>query len=211
MSTATKTALALISALLVGVAGYATYARLLSPSGPELVGARALEAQSDSKTEPSTESSTEVGAEVRAEPSTEPGAEQRPAFTLPDLEDRLRDVTEWDGKVLIVNFWATWCGPCRKEIPEFVELQRTYGPAGLQFVGIAIDRPVPVREFVAEYGINYPILYGDAAAIEVSAAFGNVMGALPYTAVIDRTGAVVVTHHGEFSKEAAEKVINALL
>ena len=135
----------------------------------------------------------------------------RPDFRLPDLDGVMHGVSEWEGKVLVVNFWATWCPPCLKEMPAFVELQEKYGHRGLQFVGIAIDRPEVVRNFMDSMAINYPVLIGDLAGIEVGRRYGNRLGSLPYTVVVDRDGQMVFSKRGELSRELAEDVIRPLL
>jgi thiol-disulfide isomerase/thioredoxin len=103
--------------------------------------------------------------------------------SLPDLDGKEQALGQWKGKVLIVNFWATWCVPCREEMPEFVKLQKEFGDRGVQFVGIAVDDPAKVRQFAAELGLNYPALIGGYGAIELSKSLGNRVGALPYTLV----------------------------
>lgn len=135
-------------------------------------------------------------------------AKVRPGFKLKDIDGQWRNADEWNGKVMVVNFWATWCPPCRKEMPAFIELQEKYGNAGLQFVGIALDDLNKVIDFIDTMGLEYPILVGQDDAILVSEAYGNRLGALPYTAVVDREGIIVKTFRGEVSKEAIEKVIN---
>jgi len=135
----------------------------------------------------------------------------RPDFRLPDLDGVMHEVSEWDGKVLVVNFWATWCPPCRQEMPAFVELQEKYGQRGLQFLGIAIDRPEAVKDFMDVIPINYPILIGELAAIEVGKRYGNRLGSLPYTVVVDRDGRMVFSKLGELSREQADKVIQSFL
>ena len=136
---------------------------------------------------------------------------RRPEFTLPDLDGRQRSITEWDGKVVALNFWATWCPPCLKEVPEFVSLQEKYGPRGLQFIGIALQKPEEVREFVAEHEVNYPILAGELEVIKLAEAYGNNIGALPYTVIIDRNGQVAHVKPGILPTEEAESVITGLL
>jgi peroxiredoxin len=132
-------------------------------------------------------------------------------FTLPDLKGVKHDIHEWDGKVIVLNFWATWCPPCRKETPMFVQLQNTLGAKGLQFVGVAIDDHNKVKDFVDTYGVNYPILVGVDDAIEIAKTYGNRFGALPYTVVIDRTGKIVYVQRGELERDIAEKTIKSLL
>lgn len=135
----------------------------------------------------------------------------RPDFALPDIEGKPRHVSEWDGQLLVVNFWATWCAPCREEIPIFIELQERYGPQGLQFVGIAIDKLENVTAYVDEVGINYPVLLGQLAAIEVGRSYGNEAGGLPFTVVVDRQGQIAFAKSGLFTPEEAESLIESRL
>jgi len=136
---------------------------------------------------------------------------QAPGFELPDLDDRLRNSSEWAGQVVVLNFWATWCPPCRSETPAFVELQEQYATDGVQFVGVAIDNKESVQDFVDTYGVNYPVLIGEDRAIEIAKAYGNRFGALPYTAIIDRSGKIRFVQRGELSRETAEQNIARLL
>ena len=132
-------------------------------------------------------------------------------FSLPDLEGVSHQFNEWDGKVRVLNFWASWCAPCRKETPMFVELQDQLGSKGLQFIGVAIDDKQKVQDFVDSYGVNYPTLIGTTNAIEVAEKYGNRHGALPYTVVINREGTVVHAQAGEMTRQKTEKIISALL
>lgn len=136
---------------------------------------------------------------------------KRPEFVLPDLDGEMQNVNQWDGQVIVLNFWATWCPPCRKEMPAFMELQEKYASQGLQFVGVALDEPGKVEDFIDTLGVDYPILVGDDEAIRVSEAYGNRLGALPYTAVIDRETTIVKTYRGEVSKKSLEKLIQRTL
>ncbi len=136
---------------------------------------------------------------------------RRPDFRLPDLDGVVREVQEWDGRVLVVNFWATWCPPCRREMPGFIALQRQYAERGLQFLGIAIDEQAAVADVVQELGVNYPTLLGQADAMELGRRFGNTLGALPYTVIVDREGIMVFAKRGELSREQAEEVILSFL
>jgi len=136
---------------------------------------------------------------------------RRPDFSLPDPQGEVRHISEWDGKLLVVNFWATWCPPCLHEIPAFMKLQTAYADRGVQFLGIAIDDPENVREFARDIGLNYPTLHGQLEAIDLARAFGNSSGALPYTVVIDREGFIARRHAGPLSEEEAEAALRALL
>jgi thiol-disulfide isomerase/thioredoxin len=118
------------------------------------------------------------------------------ATVLPDLDGRETPLAQWRGKVLIVNFWATWCAPCREEMPQFVAVQSRDGAKGVQFVGIAVDQVDKVRDYVKEVRINYPVLIGGFGAIELSKALGNELAALPFTVVVDRAGSVIHTQLG---------------
>ena len=135
----------------------------------------------------------------------------RPLFKLKDLEDKVRDVKEWDGQVLMINFWATWCPPCRKEIPAFVELQEKYKDKGLTIVGIALDEKQAVIDFTDPMGVNYPILMGEDEGIKLSKAYGNRLGVLPFTVVIDRKGNIIHRQRIGLTYEQVEGMVKPLL
>ena len=130
---------------------------------------------------------------------------------LPDLAGVRQPIAQWRGKILVVNFWATWCPPCRQEIPEFIQLQKQFGPQGLQFVGIALDEKAKIQSFVDEVGINYPILVGDLEAVALSQSSGNRMGGLPYTVIIDQHGKIIATEIGGLTKEKLTAIVTPLL
>jgi thiol-disulfide isomerase/thioredoxin len=132
-------------------------------------------------------------------------------LTLPDLDGKEQPLAQWRGKVLVVNFWATWCAPCREEMPEFVKAQRELGPKGLQFVGIGIDDAAKLRLFADEIGLNYPALVGGYGALELSKALGNNLLALPFTVVLDRSGQVVHTQLGTLKPATLAKLVGQLL
>ncbi|MDH5326301.1 MAG: TlpA family protein disulfide reductase [Gammaproteobacteria bacterium] len=134
-----------------------------------------------------------------------------PDFSLPDLDNHQHNIHEWDGNVVVLNFWATWCPPCLKETPLFVEMQEQYGPKGLQFIGVAIDTLEKVKDFVDTYGVNYPTLIATDKDIHIAEAYGNRFGALPYTVVINRQGQISHIHRGEFSREAVKENVLSLL
>lgn len=135
----------------------------------------------------------------------------RPDFSLNNVDGQLRHINEWDGQVVALNFWATWCPPCLKEIPEFIHLQDKYADQGLQFIGIALQEPEPVKAFMQEYGMNYPVLAGELEVIKLAKSYGNSIGALPYTVIIDRQGRIAFVKPGPLSGEQAEEVILGLL
>jgi len=132
-------------------------------------------------------------------------------FSLSDVDGEQRSLAEWQGKVIAINFWATWCPPCREEIPAFIELQQQYSSEGLQFIGIALEQAEDIRGFIDEYHVNYPSLVGSDDVIKVAKQLGNDIGALPYTVIIDRSGKIAFTRRGPLSKIEAESVIQTLL
>lgn len=131
--------------------------------------------------------------------------------SLPDLAQQPQPLKQWMGKVMVVNFWAPWCPPCRKEIPGFIRLQDRLGPQGLQIVGVALDEPDKVQAYVDETGMDYPILLGGMQAVELGQAAGNRLGGLPYTVVFDRRGNAVATLVGEVAEERLEGIVKPLL
>jgi peroxiredoxin len=137
--------------------------------------------------------------------------ELRPDFTLPDLDGVQRNVKEWNGKILVINFWATWCRPCLHEIPDFIKLQDKYNEQGLQFVGLAMQSTEEIREFIAEVGMNYPALAGIQDVSKVGKLFGNRFGVLPYTVMIDRNQKIVFIKSGPLSYDEADYAIKALI
>jgi len=134
-----------------------------------------------------------------------------PHFSFPDVTGVQREGSEWDGKTLVINFWATWCPPCREEIPEFVKLQEEMGDQGLQFIGIAIEDTEPVKAFMTEFPFNYPVLIGENGGMSLSVRLGNTIGIIPFTAVIDRSGRVVQAHSGSFTREQVLAIVKPLL
>jgi thiol-disulfide isomerase/thioredoxin len=132
-------------------------------------------------------------------------------FSFPDLEGQPQALNQWGGKVIVLNFWATWCGPCLQEIPQFIQLQTELQNQGLQFVGIAIDDPASVAEFSLNTPINYPILISDESGMHLSMQLGNLMGAIPFTVIIDQTGKIVNRQMGELSAAELRKIITPLL
>ncbi len=166
-----------------------------------------------SSIEPSHEQEAKTGDEASDNTEEENTliGQPRPDFTLPDIDGLKRTASTWDGKVLVINFWASWCAPCLEEIPAFVDLQRTYEEQGLQFVGIAVEDIQPVKEFLDIIPINYPILVHPSKTIPVAEDYGNEYGILPYTVIVDRDGIIAHTQLGAISFEDTEALIKKLL
>ena len=113
-----------------------------------------------------------------------------------DLAGSDRTLLDWQGKVRVVNFWATWCEPCREEIPALQRVQAKFAANGLETIGISIDHADKVRQFAKNMAITYPLLLGDASVIDVARALGNRAGGLPYTLVIDAQGKLLASKLG---------------
>jgi thiol-disulfide isomerase/thioredoxin len=133
------------------------------------------------------------------------------AARLMSVDDKLQPFEQWRGKVLIVNFWATWCAPCREEIPGFIQFQERYRASGVQFVGVAIDQKERVAPYAKEMGINYPLLVGGLETMEFARQLGNRRSVLPFTLVIDRAGMVNTAHVGILRPEKLETLLKPLL
>lgn len=132
------------------------------------------------------------------------------AADIPDLEGKLQSLKQWQGKVVVINFWATWCAPCREEIPILIRIQEKYRSRGLQFVGLAIDHPDKVRPYAAELGMNFPVLIGGIDAIEVTRQLGNRAGVLPFTVILDRNGKIAATEVGAAKESKLEALLSSL-
>ena len=149
-----------------------------------------------------------VGALLRQSSS---GAAALLSATFPDLEGRPRRLLDWQGRPLVCNFWATWCAPCREEIPLLVAAKQQYSQAGLEVVGISMDSDDKIREFAAIYRINYPLLVAGASAIDLMRAMGNKAGALPYTVLLDRHGVLAGSKLGAYSRAELHAALTSLL
>jgi peroxiredoxin len=143
-----------------------------------------------------------------------PGADQpasvgktAPDFALTDLSDKTVRLADFKGKIILLDFWATWCAPCREEIPDFVELQKQYAEKGFTILGISLDEEgaAVVKPFTQELGINYPVLIGNT---QVSAAYGGIQ-ALPTAFLIGRDGRILQTFVGDRGKPDFERAIRS--
>lgn len=137
-----------------------------------------------------------------------PVAGAAPDFTRPDLAGKPVHLADYRGKVVLLNFWASWCGPCLEEMPRFSAWQRTYGAAGLRIVGVSMDDdPAPVKQLLARHPVTYPVVMGDA---KLGDTFGGVLG-LPLTYLVDRRGQIVARYQGESDLAKMEAKLKTLL
>jgi len=131
-------------------------------------------------------------------------------FTLKNIDDKPVNLADYKGKVVLLDFWATWCGPCKVEIPWFIEFQERYGNQGFQVIGVSVDdKPEQLRPYVAEMKMNYPVLQG-LGHDDLMDAFGPILG-IPVSTIISRDGKICARHTGLSSKEVFEEQIKALL
>ena len=130
-----------------------------------------------------------------------------PQFSLKDLGGKLTPVASWRGKSLVINFWATWCAPCRREIPLLKTLAADWAGRELEVIGIAVDYPDKVRQFAAQFKIDYPVLVGEQDAMDVVAAFGMSSPGFPFTVFTDRRGEVVALFLGELHRPQADLIL----
>jgi thiol-disulfide isomerase/thioredoxin len=141
-----------------------------------------------------------------------PNVSQIPAFLLPDLEGHDRSLADWKNRVILLNFWATWCAPCRYEVPHLVEFQARHGHEGLQVVGIGLDEARKLRNFARTLDMNYPVLVADPQRdLQLLRDWGNRAGVLPYSVVIDRDGDIVYQRAGTFGQEELDTYVLPLL
>lgn len=132
-------------------------------------------------------------------------------FTLPDLHGKQQSFSQWNGKVILLNFWATWCPPCRREMPDFIEVYNQYKDKNFVVVGVGVDNEQLIADFVKHLDVNYPILVGGRSAMQVSHQYGNHQGALPYSIIIDKQGFIRYRAGGLISKNQLLSQITPLL
>ena len=131
-----------------------------------------------------------------------------PAFSFPDIDEKMHSISEWKDKTLVINFWATWCQPCLKEIPAFVQLQTHYAKQNVQFIGIAIDELPAVMRYKNTTRMNYPVLISSEwEGFNLAQQLGNNSNVVPYTVVVNSTGEIIYRHAGEVKKEELVAVI----
>jgi peroxiredoxin len=149
-----------------------------------------------------------AGRHTAQKPKPTASGNAAPDFTVTDIDGKKLTLSDYKGKVVLLDFWATWCSPCRAEIPHFVEMQEKYGPHGFQVIGISMDDDAkPVKAFYQEYKMNYPVAVGDDKLAE---SFGGVLG-LPVNFVIDRDGRIVGKYLGATENSVFDKAVGELL
>ncbi len=137
--------------------------------------------------------------------------QMRPDYRLGNRDGQWVTAADFDGQIVLMNFWATWCQPCREEMPMLAQLHQDLGDAGLEVVGIALDDVAQARQFADELGIAYPILVGSTDVMAAVQLYGNRSGVLPYSVLLDRAGRIRWTHLGELKEAVLRKEIAGLI
>ncbi len=143
--------------------------------------------------------------------NTNPAVRPLPEFTLTGMDGQQHQLGEWRNKVVLLNFWASWCSPCQTEIRDLVAWQERHGGRGLQVVGIGMDEEKRLRNVQRTLGINYPVLLASKSAPALLADFGNHTGVVPYSVLISRSGEVVYRHAGVLTDEIFQAQVMPLL
>jgi thiol-disulfide isomerase/thioredoxin len=133
-----------------------------------------------------------------------------PSFTLPDVSGTNHDFSEWEGKNRILNFWATWCAPCRREIPLLKAFQDEQGGNGFQVIGIAVDFPEPVANYAEAAEFNYPILVGEQDAMAVAESSGVEFVGLPFTMFVASDGELLSAYIGELHQSHLDTIVEVM-
>ena len=151
-----------------------------------------------------------AGPQVIRSSSAEP-TDKAPDFHFTDQHGKERRLSDWDGSVRVVNFWATWCPPCVHEIPMLVSVQESFRARGVQFVGVAVDDPDGAFAMAKELGMNYPTMADSRRTIDLLHAYGNRAAALPFTAFVGPEGTIRDRHVGVLTLEQTQEMIRTLL
>ena len=143
-------------------------------------------------------------------PATTAAAEALRGLALVTPEGKPASLAQWSGKVQVINFWATWCPPCREEMPEFSRMQEKLADKGVQFVGIGIDTPDNIINFRKATPVSYPLLMGSYETLKLTVALGNASSALPFTVILDRKGNIAHRKTGKLSETQLEQLLTPL-
>jgi thiol-disulfide isomerase/thioredoxin len=156
-----------------------------------------------------------LGSGAEPEQSDAAGAEKALVRLLgtsfSDLAGRPQSVKQWSGKVVVVNFWATWCPPCREEMPGFSRLQKKLAAKGVQFVGIGIDDADKIQQFQKDFPVSYPLLIAGLETMDLTRELGNISEGLPFTVFIDRQGQLRMARAGRLDEAEVERRLRELL
>jgi thiol-disulfide isomerase/thioredoxin len=160
---------------------------------------------------PEPDAAAQAGPTATTDAPTEvEPAQTLPDFTLANLSGEQQSIQSWPDQALIINFWATWCAPCLREIPLLKDFQETQRANGVTVVGIAVDRPQPVAAFAEDLAFNYPVLVGQAEGMDAAASFGVEVFALPFTVFTDHDANILGVHTGELHTEDLENLAAVL-
>jgi thiol-disulfide isomerase/thioredoxin len=157
--------------------------------------------------EPQAGASTAAPAPV---PAMTLGVVSHPSFVLPDIDGVRHDLSEWSGKYRLLNFWATWCAPCRREIPLLKAFQAAQGDNGFQVLGIAVDFQDDVAEYAQKAAFNYPVLVGQEDAMAVAESSGIEFIGMPFTMIVSADGELLNAHLGEIHQQDLDRVVAVL-
>ncbi len=198
MSSFKEMLLVLCMMLVAGLAGFAVYKYVIAPQN-EINVIQLAPIQTVEKAPLSNQQSESKDLDLSA-------------LVVKDLAAKPVALDQWSGKILAINFWATWCPPCRKEIPLLIEMQSAYQDKNVQFLGIAMDEPKAVEKYMQTAGFNYPILISDLnETIRIGQAVDYNFIALPFTIFISADGTKTKAHTGELKKEQIEEILSQLL
>ena len=189
-----------VVALVAAAAGFGIYQFGIAP--------RANVAEPVASNEAASADASEAAA--GGESSDDALPETLPDFTLANLEGQPQSIRSWTGKSMIINFWATWCAPCRREIPLLKKIQAEHGAEGFQIVGVAVDFRDDVLKYAKEIGIDYPLLIGEEDGLDAVTKFGRGSLGFPFTVFTDNQQRLVLFHLGEIHPEQADVMLAAV-
>ncbi|HSC06295.1 MAG TPA: TlpA disulfide reductase family protein [Steroidobacteraceae bacterium] len=190
-----RSALGVLAIVSAGVLGYHVYRSTHRPAPPAAVEAPPAPAAS----QPPAESTAPTIPTMR------------PVFSLEDRDGKMRSITEWDGKSLVINFWATWCKPCRREIPFLRKLNAARAAQNIEVLGIAIDFRENVLDYIKKVEIDYALLIGEQDGLDAAAAFGLGGMGIPFTVFTDNKGRIVTAYLGELHQAQADLILDAVV